>query len=87
MNTEENNLKEKAQEGQRLLTEAILELFKKEPDRVWTAGPITEKFGLYEGYKAGEGGNHWLVQGFLRELNQKNLIIHLGKRKGYKLKV
>ena len=53
MSTKENNLKEKAQEGQRLITEAILEIFKKElpPDREgWTAGPITEKLGLYEGY-------------------------------------
>ena len=78
-------IKEKAQKGQKLLTDAILDLFKKYPDRSWTAGPITEKLGLYEGYKTGEGGNHWLAQGFLTELKQKKIIKHLGKPSGYKL--
>ena len=79
-------IKQKAQKGQRLLTEAILELLKKQspPDREgWTAGPITEKLGLYEGYTTGDGGNHWLAQSFLRELHQKGLIRHLGDKQGY----
>ena len=85
---EEKLIKAQAQKGQRLLTEAVLDLFKKDRDRRWTAGPITEKLGLYKGYKTGEGGNDWLSQGILRELaNKKPLspIIHLGKPNGYKL--
>ena len=83
----ENSLKEKAQKGQTLLTEAILELFKSDPKQAWTAGQITEEFNLYKGYDTGEGGNDWLSQAFLRYLTNKKPapIIHLGKPRGYKL--
>ena len=82
-----NSLKEKAQTGQRLITEAIFGLFKKCPNRAWTAGQITEEFNLYKGYDTGEGGNDWLSQAFLRYLTNKKPapIIHLGKPRGYKL--
>ena len=58
MSTKENNLKEQAQKGQKLLTEAILELFKKNPNLSWTAGPITKELGLYLGFQTRKGGNY-----------------------------
>ena len=82
----DGSLKEKAQKGQKLLTEAILELFKSDPKQAWTAGKITKEFNLYKGYDKG-GGNDWLSQAFLRYLANKSppAIRHLGKPYGYKL--
>ena len=83
---EEKLIKAQAQKGQRLLYNAILNLFRLNPGYFFTAKTITDRFGLFEGHTEGRGGNHWFCQGVLVKLEQDGEIVG-GEGQGYKLNI
>ena len=77
-----NNLKEKIQDAQKVLLDAVLEFYKQNPDQCFTATYISNALGFYRGCKGKK--NNWIAQGIVFELENKGHLKSCGDRNGHK---
>ena len=76
------NLRDRAQKAQKELLDVVLEFYKQNPERCFTATKIRKALGLYRGIE--EKSNDWIAQGFIFELETKGLLKKCPPREGHK---
>ena len=75
----EEQISKKAKEAQEKLLQAVLEFFKKNPDRYFGSKKVTDRINLIEGH------NYYFVHGLLDELKKRQKL-EQKKYSGFKLR-